>query len=261
MKLASEISDIDQEFKFTQPNDNVRLEHCIITFPDGASIPFPVISEHYTNDTKTITISSTPYQTVYSNDDPIARINHQTTSRYIKLYGGCIQFESFKEYRFVRMYNNIQDLYDHTFDGFIYDDKDDYGFSEIFIQFTKSRYSINTSKSIVKQSNFLHLDQAILIKEMDSDYKKNLSNYAIKFTKKIEELGFNIDKSNIGTIFVTEKELPLNIPNPRIGLVGYLYLAFVNGLIPKSDILVKILNHGDFDSDDIIVTLYDRHSY
>ncbi len=112
---------------FSQPHNNdYRVTHAKITYPDNTILEFPV-NEDIHSDIKTYEIRSYSDSNTSPSMVSINRI-------YLELFGSCIQFEDFSEYTLVRGYLNIADLNEHTFDGFIYDSESDSGFYEIKIK-------------------------------------------------------------------------------------------------------------------------------
>jgi len=122
-KLATKFMDkMDREMNFRRPNDDVRIYHLEITFPDDVKLRFKAI-ENLHSDTETFTL------------EPMEK--NPTSREYIKLYGNKLQFDDYNAYKRIRLYMNIDDLIGNNFDGYIYC-PDKLGSVEVNIDITDS---------------------------------------------------------------------------------------------------------------------------
>jgi len=146
-KLATHfMDDMDKEFKFFSPNDDIRLIYCNITFPDGVKMRFSC-RENLHSDTETFTLSK------ISGNERNDYNTYLTQQKYLNLYGDKIQFDNFNTYRRIRLYMNRQDLFGTNFDGYIYD-SNKLGNIPVVIEFDKSNQTGLIPRAFLKKRNF-----------------------------------------------------------------------------------------------------------
>jgi hypothetical protein len=224
---------IDKEFNFTSPNDNVRIEQITITLPDNVKVTFDT-NENLYSDTETFTLNGVDNRLIssYQMKDYII------INEYLKLYGNKIQFDNYNIYKRIRLYMNIEDLYDTKFDGYIYN-PDKKGSNEIEIE-------IKDNSSRIKNNSF-----------MKNDYIYPFIKGANLICNKIKGISnFISDRYSVANHLLKElenKDENIIIQNDY-PLLGYFYLYTV--LINKDkDILNLLENINNYKSKEEIINL------
>lgn len=203
VKLATYLmSDMDKKYNLTSPNDKRELKICQVQYPDGVIINYELI-ENYYSDVSTITLK------IFTL--PNNRYSERFQQIYIDMYGDVIQFENFNEYKMIRFYMNIEDIYDVNFSAFLYPPEGVKGFTEVNFKFLDVNYTygiknygpwyndlysinllqyMNTKKmSILKKSNNRLLAQHMFVEILE---EINLSNKSY-----IQEYSIDLDSSKI----------------------------------------------------------------
>lgn len=218
---------IVDEFGFTQPNDNVSLKYCNITFPDGVKIKFDM-ELNINSDTETIIIK------------PIKNHNYENIPiSYINLYGDKLQFEDHESFRRIRLYMNKEDLFDTSFSGYIYSDGK-LGSIEVDIEIDKDISDRIINNSLLKKGIFNGVDSIIMeliisistriLKSEDSinNFKKSIYEFVHKFIEYIESFNNRVRPIDI----ILQKD---------IGLIGFLYLYTI--LNEESEEVIEIISN------------------
>ena len=110
--------------QYTAPTsgNNYVVNQAMIKFRDETILIFDIYRENY-NDDKVNFILKDPK-------------NSSLQSLYIQLYGNSIQMEDYREYVFVRCWNNEIDFLENDWSGYIFKSESDNGFHEIDIKFS-----------------------------------------------------------------------------------------------------------------------------
>lgn len=222
-----------KDFAFNGPTDNFDIKYITISFPDGAVINFDC-RENHTKDIGTFKLSATRE----SSSKRIAQL-------YLNLYGDEIQFEDFKEYQMIRYYMNRTDLFDTTFDGYIYG-QEKLGATDIKIHIN----TINTSELIpqyfVNRSNNLFQINTTAQFTLESAIKivKDIPAWRNFFIDhKDETLQNFIDPLDKISIDTHDQVIPANVNYKGMNICGYLYLyGILHGFTDKKEDIKFILN-------------------
>ncbi len=255
-KLATHfMDDMDKEFKFFSPNDDIRLIYCNITFPDGVKMRFSC-RENLHSDTETFTLSK------ISGNERNDYNTYLTQQKYLNLYGDKIQFDNFNTYRRIRLYMNRQDLFGTNFDGYIYD-SNKLGNIPVVIEFDKSNQTGLIPRAFLKRGIFKQANDSFIAYILDqaSLFFKN-DEYLTKFRDIKESLVHDfleaLENEQQDRFLICD--VRLNEPNKNIDrqlrLISYLYLYCIF-YKTNDDVLEIITNPGSsFDRESLIVLLY-----
>jgi hypothetical protein len=255
-KLVGKIygPDIHREFRFTQPNDNFTIRKCCITFPDEVSINFDA-SEKTQNDADIDTFKLSINQNNQNLDSLPMPALTSIFREYLSLYGDKIQFEDYNEYHFIRTYLNKEDLFETTFNGYIYSDEK-LGCTDVEIKITKDQSERNLINSgIFKnglQPAYYCLSKSILLVKDKKDWRnfisQNHESIMQEFIDPISEMEINDGIKSI---------IPVNVKFGNIGLIEYLYLYGISNGFKKE--ISYILNRfsSNIETAKVLSLLYD----
>ncbi len=251
-KMATYLmDDMDSKFKFTKPNDNTPLKICSIEYPDGVVINYNIIENYYT-DVKTIQLLFNEPSSNYGNRDA-DRLNRL----YIAMYGDIIQFETFEEYKRIRFYMDVDDIYDVNFSCYSCPPEGVKGFTEVNLKFLTPNNTVGIKKygpwptTPVASSLFMNNMLSGFNASKISLLKSNRLEAQHKFVEIIEDItlsekSFLVSyKININGIFITLPE----------------YLYFYYAFIENEELIYSILKAGIpiISNNDIYKTIMKIH--
>ena len=221
-----------KNFAFNGPNDDFPIKYITIAFPDGSIINFDCVENH-TKDIGTFKLSAVR--------EPLA--DKRIAQLYLDLYGNEIQFEDFKEYQMIRYYMNRSDLFDTTFDGYIYG-QEKLGATDVGINIgdintndpspsyfrSKGLFQINTTAQFTLESAIKIIKDIPAWRNFFRDHKdETLQNF-------IDPL----DKISIDT---NDNVMPSNVNYKGMNICGYLYLyGILHSFTDKKEDIKFILN-------------------
>jgi hypothetical protein len=251
-KLATKLmGNMHKNYAFTEPQDNFQIKYCTIQFPDDTIINFDC-QEFHNKDIGTFKLSLKRGENNSTN--------WKGAQSYLNLYGNEIQFDDYNEYKMIRYYMNREDLFDTTFDGYIYGDGK-LGATDVRITIDKSNVSLDEPSIFLKSglisnplSRNLILDKAFLSIKGKPAWRNFFYDH------KDETLQNFIDPIDTLSIETNNKINPFEINYNGINLCGYIYLyQIIYGFKDKLEDVKFILNNINMymDTEKILGVLYE----
>lgn len=261
-KLATNfMGGMHKDLAFNGPQDNFQIKYCTIVFPDGSTINYDC-QEFHGRDIGTFKLS------VITQNGPNFTQEARIAQLYLNLYGNEIQFDDFNSYQMIRYYMNKEDLFDTTFDGYIYGSTNPKGESklgatDIQIKITGINVSDNKPQYISKYGIFEVYKEASTIFTLTQAYKiiENKQDWRNYFTDhKDETLQNFIDPLDKISIETNDHVIPSQVNYNGINICGYLYLyGIIHGFTEKHKDIKLIINNfnNSIEPEKIIGVLYE----
>lgn len=244
------MDDMDSRYKFTRPNDNTPLTICSVEYPDGVVINYS-IKENYNSDTETIFLYFNEMSDNYGSreSDILNRL-------YISIYGDTIQFETFEEYKRIRFYMNVDDIYDVNFSGYSCPHNAK-GFTDVNFKFLKPNNTVGIKKngpwpnSPVAASIFMNNILNGFNANKIYIIKNNRLEVQHRFVEVLEEIELS------GKSYLTSHKIEIN--GTTITLPEYLYFYYT--FIEQEELIYSILKAGipTISNNDIYKTIMKIH--
>jgi hypothetical protein len=251
-KIATHLmGDIDSRYKFSSPNDKTPLTMCSVEYPDGVIINYNIIERYY-SDTETIFLCFNKISNDYGSYDS-DRLNRL----YITMYGDTIQFETFEEYKRIRFYMNVDDIYDVNFSCYACPPEGVKGFTEVNLKFIKPNNTVGIKKngpwpnSPVAASAFMNNILGGFNASKIAILKSNRLEIQHRFVEILEEIELS------GKSYLTSHKI--EISGNTITLSEYLYFYYT--FIEQEELIYSILKAGIpiISNNDIYKTIMKIH--
>lgn len=240
-RLATHLmDDMDARYRFSGPNDNKPLTICSVEYPDGVIINYGLI-ENYNSDIKTITLKY-----IDNVSDGYSRATQMIQKKYMEIYGDVIQFETFEEYKRIRFYMNIDDLYNVNFPCYLCPPDGVKGFTEVNFKFLTPNMTYGLKKNGPWPSDNMGLFASNILKDFNSKklniLKRNRLVVQHMFVEILEEL--DLSKRT----FINEHKIEIENVNIVLGEYLYFYYTFIDTENVIKEILkgnVPIISNSD----------------
>lgn len=220
---------------FDRPNDPIRVQNCIIRFPDDKILSFQIDIEDYMSETMNIKIS--PTNKTRNQDNRLTDLQNF----YITIFGNMIQFDSLDEYKFVRKYLNKEDLFDSQFDSYIYSDNHNGPF-DITLKISKNDSFIN-SRGLIGDYNYNVIQSLIRMVKEDKKWKSNIVEFLEYGLYKSYTILEDIDNDETKKQTIQPIDVKVDYLSGEVGISEILYLYHILRGISDKENLKKILEY------------------